>query len=95
VRSRGISTTEVSWAELLWKSGPLPPGNVLLSVPPLLEPLGTQANPLSTQLVRRLRALGYLSGDSNGTPAENALSDEKEPSTIPPVRPGEVGVRVR
>ncbi|HET9793592.1 MAG TPA: sulfatase [Thermoanaerobaculia bacterium] len=93
-RDRPVSTAEAGWSELLWKTGALPRGNVILSVPPLLEPDRIRAEPLSTALVRRLRALGYLSAGSS-SPVPPALPDVGSPVDLPAARAGEIRIRVR
>jgi len=84
------------WSEFLWRDRlALPAGNVLLSVPPLLEPIRPSRVGNAPELVARLRALGYLTGGEL-EPASPGPAPARLPAAdTVVVAPGRISVRVR
>jgi hypothetical protein len=82
------------WSGLLWRGvDSLPPGNVVVSVAPMLEPAGPTQRMMSPELLRRLRSLGYLTGGSeSGAPAPGHAAGLS--AKVPPAAPGQIRIRV-
>jgi hypothetical protein len=96
---RGAPVERVSpaeWSQLLWRDRlPLPPGDVLLSVAPMLEPIRSSRVAGVPELLARLRALGYLAGGNPDSAPREAPSVRMQEKNTVPVSPGRITVRVR
>lgn len=82
------------WSGLLWRgTDPLPAGNVVVSVAPMLEPSGATQRAMSPELLTRLRSLGYLTGGAeSGAPAPVRAANP--PARISPPPAGQIRIRI-
>jgi len=88
--------TPGGWSDFLWRArGALPSGNVLMTVPPMLEPIGSARLAATPELLARLRALGYLTGGPAAPAAPRPLSAPLRIERSIPVSPGRISVQVR
>ncbi len=89
---RDLPPGSYRWRDLFWQSDrALPPGVAVLTTP-LSAAMPSSSAPLPSEVVRRLRTLGYLSGDS-APAADPGISAGAASEEGPPLVPGEVRVR--